>query len=319
MITLCNHGLVFGKWKRAADDGITVIIERTSIHAGDDPREAMATYSGGTTLCKLLAGTPSLPSNYTWALFWYGPNYAVEGLSISRSTLDELPELCLRLKESDYFSFLATQQLDREFPDGTTPRGRYLQHEDPEDVPTFMSCSFGTNVALVTADNQLVVARRSHRVGSRPNLWSSSANEGLSRQLDSDGRTAPDIYRVMRRGVEEELSIGREEYRLELLAISVERQVHQWGAFFSGSLHGLTGNDVLGRRGRGVPDKWESSEIRLIPFNIASVFTFIAQETKSGEITPHLPVLLYLALVRRFGSRAVEREGLRVLKRHGLA
>jgi len=251
--------------------------------------------------------------------FWNGPNYAVEGLSISRSALDELPEICLRLKESDYFSFLATQQLDREFPDGTTPRNRYLQENDPENVPTFMSCSFGTNVALVTADNQLIVARRSHRVGSRPNLWSSSANEGLSRQLDSDGRSAPDIYRVMRRGVDEELSISREEYRLELLAITVERHVHQWGAFFTGTLHTLTGSDVLARRSRGVPDKWESAELRLVPFTPASVFTFVAQEYKKGTLTPHLPVLVYLALVRRYGQRAVERNALGVLRRHGLA
>lgn len=246
--------------------------------------------------------------------FWNGPNYAVQGLSIGRSPLDEFPEVCLRVQESDYFTFLAAQQLDRELPGGDTLRSRYLDGRDPLAAPAFLASSFGTNVALVTADNQLIFARRSSSVGSQPGMWSSSANEALSRQLDSDGRSAPELYRVMRRGILEELGFEREEYLVELLAFCLDTELHQWGALFVGSLRAATGADVFERRSRGVADKWENQELKLVPFDPKSVFRFIDAEHRRGNLARHMPALAYLALVNRYGRRSVEREAVKVLK-----
>ncbi|WP_405861698.1 hypothetical protein OG407_26120 [Streptomyces sp. NBC_01515] len=53
---------------------------------------------------------------------WNGPRYAVETLDVSRTALEEQPEVHLRLRPTDYYTFLAAQQLDRRLPDGTTPR-----------------------------------------------------------------------------------------------------------------------------------------------------------------------------------------------------
>src|SRR5690348_3656866 len=58
--------------------------------------------------------------------FWNGLNYAVAHFGVSRSVIDEDPEVSLLLRHSDYATFWATQQLDRRFADGTTPRSRYL-------------------------------------------------------------------------------------------------------------------------------------------------------------------------------------------------
>jgi TIR domain len=55
--------------------------------------------------------------------FWNGLNYAVSKFSVARTVPDEEPEIFFRLKPSDYGNFLASQQLDRRFDDGTTPRG----------------------------------------------------------------------------------------------------------------------------------------------------------------------------------------------------
>lgn len=52
---------------------------------------------------------------------WNGPRYAVESFGISRAALDERPEVRLRLRPTDYYTFLAAQQLDRRLDDGTTP------------------------------------------------------------------------------------------------------------------------------------------------------------------------------------------------------
>ena len=124
-----------------------------------------------------------------------------------------------------------------------------------------MCSSFGTNAAVLTADNFFIFAKRSAQVGSRPNVWSSSANEALSRDLDNRGRSVPNLYDVMRRGIKEELAIDEEEYKLEMLIVQIEMETHQWGASWLAKLHDLTGEDVIARRRRGVADKWEHSEL----------------------------------------------------------
>jgi hypothetical protein len=246
--------------------------------------------------------------------FWNGPNYAVTGLTVSRTMIDESPEICLHLSNGVYYTFLARQQLDRPFADGSTPRSRYLTPNDPRAAPAFMCCSFGTNVAVVTSDNLLVVQQRAQQVGSQPGTWSSSANEALSRQLDSRGRTAPDLYDVMRRGIAEELSIDKSEYHLEMLAVVVDTERQQWGALFVAFLHELTAEDVLQRRSRGVPDKWEHDQIEFVRFEIEPVVRHLLRADRRDHWSSVGPPLFYLSLVRRYGRAAVERRTARILR-----
>ncbi|MBB2943592.1 hypothetical protein FB565_003321 [Actinoplanes lutulentus] len=243
--------------------------------------------------------------------FWNGPRYAVDGLSIGRSPLSEQPEICLRVRESDYFTFLATQQLDRPLPGGGTLRGRYV---DGHDAPVFLRNSFGANAALITADDQLIFGRRSADVGTRPGAWGPSAAEALSRNLDSDGRSAPELYRLMRRGILEELALEPDEYLLEMLSFFIDTELQQWGSAFVGSLRSVTAEELLARRSRGAPDKWESEELRMVPFQIGPVLRFIADGHRTGDLVPALPVVAYMALVHRFGRRAVERAAAKLLR-----
>jgi hypothetical protein len=238
----------------------------------------------------------------------------VTGLSVSRTTVDEDPEIGLRLAYGDYYTFLASQQLDRPFADGSTPRSRYLHPGEPQRAPDFMCCSFGTNVAVVTADNFLVVQKRGHDVGSQPGSWSSSANEAISRQLDSRGRTAPDLYDVMRRGIAEELSIDKSEYRLEMLAFTIDIERQQWGALFVAFLYDLSGDGVVQRRARGVPDKWEHDRLDLVRFDIDSVVSYMLREDRVNQWSSVGPPLFYLALVRKYGRATVERHTARLLR-----
>lgn len=154
---------------------------------------------------------------------WNGATYAVDGLSVQRLGIDESPGVTLRLKSTDYFTFLATQQLDHQLPDGTTVRAKYLDPFRPTQTPDFMCSSFGSYVVVVTADGLAVATRRSEYVGAFPGYWDVSANEALSRSLDSHGRTPPSLYEVARRGLLEELGPDRTEYRLELLAFCIDR------------------------------------------------------------------------------------------------
>ena len=49
---------------------------------------------------------------------WNGPSYAIERFVISRRPEEETPEIFIRLRSADFFTFLATQQLDRPLRDG---------------------------------------------------------------------------------------------------------------------------------------------------------------------------------------------------------
>jgi hypothetical protein len=251
--------------------------------------------------------------------FWNGLNFAVDQVTIGRVAETEAPEIYLRLQNSDYFTFLATQQLDRQFADGTTPRSRYLDPYDPMDVPAFMGSSFGTNVAVITRDEKLIVSRRSQTVGSHPGTWNSSANEALSRVVDNAARRAPNIFDVARRGLSEELALSADEYRLSMLALTIDKGTHQWGALFLARLRGVTSHEFIARRSRGVSDKWEHDRHELVDFEIEPVTRFIFHPDRADLWSPTAPGLFYLALVSKYGRVAVERESARVLARlqHG--
>jgi hypothetical protein len=249
--------------------------------------------------------------------FWNGLNYAVSSFAVSRKITEEEPEIFFRLQASDYATFLATQQLDRRFKDGSTPRIRYLEphRKNPLDVPAFMSSSFGTNAAVLTADGYFIFAQRSGAVGSRPNLWSVSANEALSRTLDNRGRSAPNLYDVMRRGISEELAIQDDEYSLELLNIHIDVEFNLWGGSWIAVLRDLTGDDVLERRTRGAPDKWEHKALRLVEADPETMLEFMLATTSAHEMVLGTSSVFYFALVRRFGRQTVERALKKVLRR----
>ncbi|WP_406258508.1 hypothetical protein OIA45_02505 [Streptomyces chartreusis] len=246
---------------------------------------------------------------------WNGPRYAVEGLEISRTALEEQPEVLLRLRPTDYFTFLAAQQLDRRLPDGTTPRGRYLDPDRPLDAPAFLQCSFGVNVAVVTADHLLVVSHRAHNVRSGPGLWGSSVNEGLSRHIDSAGRSAPDLHEVARRGMREELSLEPHEYMLTMLAFVLDVERRQWSAHFIAHLTNLRGETLRSRMSRGVADRWEHQSIEYVPFRPADVVRYLLRPDRIRRWAAVSPALYHLALVHTHGRSAVERAEAQVLRR----
>lgn len=251
------------------------------------------------------------------AHFWNGPKYAIERFTVSRTPLDEDPEIFFRMRESDYFTFMAAQQLDRDLGDGTTLRERYLVGKDPVDeVPAFMSSSLGTNIAVVTADGMVIFSKRSGRVGSRPLAWNSSANEALSK-IDSDGRSGPSLYGAARRGLREELALQEDEYDINLLAIGMDLDKHQWAAMFVAETYVLTGSEFLERVTRGISDKWEHQTFELAPFTVKGVFRFMHDPQRIDAWSPTAPALFYTSLVHRHGRHIVERVTRRETRRLG--
>ena len=246
---------------------------------------------------------------------WNGPRYAVETLDVSRTALEEQPEVHLRLRPTDYYTFLAAQQLDRRLPDGSTPRSRYLDPGDPLRAPAFLQCSFAVNIAVVTADDMLVVSQRSNRVRMAPGVWNSSVNEGMSRHIDSSGRSAPDLYAVARRGMWEELSIEPHEYALELLAFVLDVEKRHWSAHFYARLKDLTCEGLQARMSRGVADRWEHQTIDFVPFRPAAVIKYVLRADRIHRWAPLAPALFHLALVHVYSRTPVERAEAQIIRR----
>jgi hypothetical protein len=118
---------------------------------------------------------------------WNNPRFAVRRLVVSRTHTAEVPVATLTLCDADYYDFLATSiNLDRRQKNGLTLREQYLEGRDLLEVPPFMFCSFGVNVAVETGkDGKMLFSRRSSRVaGPNTSKWNSSANEGLARNHD---------------------------------------------------------------------------------------------------------------------------------------
>lgn len=238
---------------------------------------------------------------------WNGPCYAIARFTSSRRADDEAPEVFMRLVHSDYYTFLATQELDRPGPDGGTLRARYLDGVDPLAVEPFMASSFGVNVAVVTADGKLVVSQRSAHLPVNAGLWSSSANEALSRTIDNAGRSVPSFHDVARRGLREELSIEAPEYDLKLLTFCVDVATNQWGATFIARLDRLTADQLEARWSRGTPDGWEHDRHCLVRFRPDEVIDFVLAPERVDQWTATGPALFYFALVNEFGKGPVER------------
>ncbi|SFD84245.1 hypothetical protein [Blastococcus tunisiensis] len=237
---------------------------------------------------------------------WNGPSYAIARFSVSRRPDDEAPEVFVRLRHSDFFTFLATQELDVVGADGQTLRERYLGG-DPLKVEPFMSSSFGVNIAVVTADHRLLISRRSDRVQTARSLWSSSANEALSRSIDSAGRQEPSFHGVARRGLCEELSLDDDEYGLKLLTFCLDTATHQWGATFVARLHSLTSTELEERWSRGAPDAWEHDRHCFVRFVPEDVFRFVLAPERRDRWTATGPPLYFYALANEYGRARVEK------------
>ncbi|MFH8477092.1 translation initiation factor 2 [Streptomyces sp. NPDC018000] len=232
---------------------------------------------------------------------WNNPRFAVRRLVVSRTHTAEVPVATLTLCDADYYDFLATSiYLDRGQKNGLTLRQQYLEGKDLLEVPSFMFCSFGVNVAVETGkDGKMLFSRRSSRVaGPNTSKWNSSANEGLAsnHDLSPDGRVS--LHAAARRALREELAVlDSDEVDLELLGFGFDVRNNQWAGFFRAVLTDLSEEDLRVRWSRGVADKWEHEGHAFVDAGPESVLRFIRDEPEESW-TPCAPALFYLALVR---------------------
>lgn len=139
----------------------------------------------------------------------------------SRFGEHEEPRMDFWFTKTDYFAFMATSAfdttLDSLYDDAgtqTSLRERYLasverQHLWDDPVPE-LSHSFGVYIALITADNKVILVQRSGRPKTiSRSEFTTSVSEGMNWELDIDEANTLEPFRTAQRGIMEEL--GSEE------------------------------------------------------------------------------------------------------------
>lgn len=235
--------------------------------------------------------------------FWNGKQLALDSYTTERVGEEEKPLLRLRVRESDYYNFLATSlSLDRLLPGGLTVRSKFLRSPDWERPSASLSTAFGINVALVTSDLKVIVIRRGSRVGSMPRAYGTSINEGLN--VADMTPTGVDVYACGRRGALEELGFDLPKQAIHFFSLGVDTALAQWGLLGIARTGQVTYNDIVSGRARGAKDKFEGDEIFSIEFTPQAVAAFVHEH---APWTPGGLACVYHALVNEYGKTYVEK------------
>ncbi|UVJ39526.1 hypothetical protein [Arthrobacter sp. CJ23] len=210
---------------------------------------------------------------------WNAEKLALRRISVSRIGTDEEPTIDLGYAVTDYATFQVIANAWEKQSKNLAAEGQDLTAEDLRDILPGLSNSFGINLTIETADDDLLLTQRSAKASSAKNLRHISVNEGMA-PADIDPRTdLPDPYLTALRGIEEELGIDlndepeiRKRITFHSLVCDVTR--YEWALLGHVNLTQTkwTNATIQGARKLGAaPDDWETNELTFIPFNRKSL------------------------------------------------
>ncbi|MHC6594243.1 hypothetical protein [Arthrobacter sp. C152] len=210
---------------------------------------------------------------------WNAEKFALRRIRVSRTGNHEEPTIDLGYAVTDYAAFqVVAGAWERHYKnlDGVI---QDLRADDLWDVLPGLSNSFGVNLTLETADDHLLLARRSDKANSARNLRHVAVNEGMSLE-DIDPRTdLPDPYLTAVRGIEEELGIDLAEEpgargRITFHSLVCDVTRYEWALLGHVDLRQTkwTNAAIQGARKLGAaPDDWESNKLAFVPFDAKSI------------------------------------------------
>jgi hypothetical protein len=164
-----------------------------------------------------------------------------------------------------------------------------------------LSHSFGVNLTIETADDSLILTKRSGLTSRAHGLRHISVNEGMSLD-DKDLNGYPDPYATALRGIREELGVDLAPHRDKVVfhALILDVTRYEWALLGHVDLRGTEFTDGAFRMQRGMglsSDDWESDELSLGPWNAASALDLLESD---DEWVGHGYLNLLLSAVHRF-------------------
>jgi 8-oxo-dGTP pyrophosphatase MutT (NUDIX family) len=236
--------------------------------------------------------------------FWNGSQLALQQITRRRDSMIEEPILTLNFINKDYANFQIIGELfDKLRRDGVLKEflSRALDQPDP-----LLATDFGLIINVVTADNRVVVTRRSREAYSWNGFWHIAVAESLTKQ-DADTGGYIDFHKVVCRALEEELGLKvadeiiRKATTFHSLNVHVSR--HSWMLFVNVNLAETqyTFEQIrFLRSSGGGRDHWESNNLRTIEFRRETV---LAELIKSEA--DWIPFGLWCLLLSAIADRVI--------------
>lgn len=230
---------------------------------------------------------------------WNARRYALRRATVTRVGDEERPAVHLTFGESDYATHrVVSQAWAARYRSGTKPE---LDEQALRSVMAGLSHSFGVNLTIETADDSLILTRRSGLTSRAHGLRHISVNEGMSLE-DQDPNGYPDPYATAMRGIREELGVDLAAHRDKVVfhALILDVTRYEWGLLGHVDLRGTDFTDGVFRMQRGVgmsSDNWESDELTLRPWNIESALDLLESD---NDWVGHGYLNLLLSAIHRF-------------------
>lgn len=244
--------------------------------------------------------------------FHNGPTVALEGIGRGQIGYTEEPFLILRLRPSDYYTFLATamsldEVIDPDSREKTTVRDRYLHNLNySAPIPEFAS-TLSINLSLITSDGFIVVSKRaSEGIGGYAGYFAPPINECINPISDRSANGALSLFITAQRGASHELNIEITEDELVFFTVGVDTHHYFYGMTGLIRSKSFTRDDILARRSLGSKERWEAEELKFLPHNVERVSEFMRETTKTDKWNPEGIVCLTQTLIAEFGIKATE-------------
>lgn len=246
-----------------------------------------------------------------------GPTLALD--EIGRGQLGDLeePVLILRLRPSDYYTFLATaMSLDEKTVagNGTTIRDKYLHHVAyDKPVPEFAS-AFAVQMTLITSDGYIMVStRETEGIVGYPGHLAPAINECVNPVADRGASGTISLPMTVKRGAAHELNIEVTDDEMVFFTVGVDPRYYMY------TLSGLvrskqfTRDQIVARRSLGSKERWEASQLHFLPHDVNEVARFMSRPPEGARWSPYGHVCLAQTLISEFGlvaaSKALSKYG----------
>lgn len=147
------------------------------------------------------------------------------------------------------------------------PLQRFVNQMTDSRLPSPASCSLGTRIMLETADQYLVVTYRSRDCKMNPDVWSTSANEGVRPSVLKSGAAFSNVLDAAARAAllsELRVDSGAIDY-LVLLSLH-QNAFAQWGATIYARTS-LRFNEVVQRQSKS-QHRFEHAQIKALPVQL---------------------------------------------------
>jgi hypothetical protein len=205
---------------------------------------------------------------------WNGARLGIESITLSRTANEEHPTLHVKTFPSDYASKLAIERLIKNNPESKLPLATNVS-----ELSSYRLHSLGLNATVVTADNLLVLSKRSKKINSARGGLHISVNEGMvAEDKDLEGNLSP--TNGLMRGLKEELGITAPITSITFHSALVDLNRYELGLLAHVDLRGskITGREILLRQTYALSqDRFENQALMLIPWNIDEIIEILKE------------------------------------------